>query len=164
MRRWPIHESVPSFSPKPANEVVGAKASIYQWPTTRLTGPISPICDWYVQYLLAGANRTVFNRHRRGLQPWRCHLSTYHSPNFPTNRGGGGGGTATTTFHGGKSGRGAAILASEAGGPSHGRTGEVTACLSSCEREWSGKGERNGGRRFWTRSTRDRGKKGGGSG
>jgi hypothetical protein len=32
-----------------------------------------------------GANRTVFNRHRRGLQHWKCRLSTYHSPTFPTN-------------------------------------------------------------------------------
>jgi hypothetical protein len=68
-RRWPIRGSVPSFSHEPANEAVEAKPSIYQRPTTRLTGPISPVCDWYVQYLLAGANRTVLNRHRRGLQP-----------------------------------------------------------------------------------------------
>jgi hypothetical protein len=33
----------------------------------QLTGPISPACDRYVQYLLAGANRTVLNRPRRGL-------------------------------------------------------------------------------------------------
>jgi hypothetical protein len=43
----------------------------------QLTGPISPACDRYVQNLLAGANRTVLNRHRRGLQPWRCRLATY---------------------------------------------------------------------------------------
>jgi hypothetical protein len=35
----------------------------------QLTGLISPSCDQYVQYLHAGANRTVLNRHRRGLQP-----------------------------------------------------------------------------------------------
>jgi hypothetical protein len=68
-RRWPIRGSVPSFSHEPTNEAVEAKPSIYQRPTTRLTGPISPVCDWYVQYLLAGANRTVLNRHRRGIQP-----------------------------------------------------------------------------------------------
>jgi hypothetical protein len=84
-RRWPIYGSVPSFSPEPANEAVGAKPSIYQWPTTRLTGPISPVCDRYIQYLLAGANRTVLNRHRWGLQPSRCWLSTYHSPTFSTS-------------------------------------------------------------------------------
>jgi hypothetical protein len=83
-RCWPIRGSVPSFSPEPANEAVGAKPSIYQQPATRLTRPISPVCDRYVQYLLVGANRTVLNRHRRGLQPWRCRLSMYHSPTFPT--------------------------------------------------------------------------------
>jgi hypothetical protein len=84
VHRWPIRRSVPSFSPEPANETVGAKPSIYRQPATRLTGPITPVCDRYVQYLLAGANRTVLNRHRRGLQPWRCRHSTYHSPTFPT--------------------------------------------------------------------------------
>jgi hypothetical protein len=42
-RRWSIRGSVPSFSPEPANEAVGVKSSIYQWLTTMLTGPISPI-------------------------------------------------------------------------------------------------------------------------
>jgi hypothetical protein len=82
-RRWPIHGSVPSFSPELANEAVGAKPIIYRRPATRLTSPISPTCDWYIQYLLVWANRTVVNRHRRGLEPWRCRLSMYHSPTFP---------------------------------------------------------------------------------
>jgi hypothetical protein len=64
--RWPIRRSIPSFSLEPANEAVGTKPSIYQWLATRLTGPISPVCDRYVQYLLTGANRTVLNRHRGG--------------------------------------------------------------------------------------------------
>jgi hypothetical protein len=34
----------------------------------QLTGPISPACDRYVQYLLTGANPSVLNRHMRGLQ------------------------------------------------------------------------------------------------
>jgi hypothetical protein len=51
--------------------------------TTRLTRLISPACDRYVQYLLAGANRTILNRHRRGLQPWRCRLATYPLPDLP---------------------------------------------------------------------------------
>jgi hypothetical protein len=38
----------------------------------QLTEPISPACDRYVQYLLARANRMVLNRHRRGVQSWRC--------------------------------------------------------------------------------------------
>jgi hypothetical protein len=55
----------------------GRKPSSWRWPTTRFTGPISPACDQYVQYLLTGADRTVLNWHRRGLQPWRCQLATY---------------------------------------------------------------------------------------
>jgi hypothetical protein len=84
-RRWSILGSVPIFSPEPANEAVGVKPSIYQRPATRLTGPITPVCDRYVPYLLAGANQTVLNRHRRGLQSWRCQLATYHSQTFPTS-------------------------------------------------------------------------------
>jgi hypothetical protein len=63
----------------------GHKPSSCQWPPTRLTGPISPTCDRYIQYLLAGANPSVLNRHRRWLQPWRCQLTTYYSPTFPTS-------------------------------------------------------------------------------
>jgi hypothetical protein len=83
--RWLIHGSVPIFSPEPTNEAVEAKSSIYQRPNTRLTGPITPVCNRYVQYLLAGANQMVLNRHSRGLQPWRCRLFTYHSPTFLTS-------------------------------------------------------------------------------
>jgi hypothetical protein len=85
VRRWPIHGSVPSFSPEPANEAVGTKASIYRRPATRLTRPITPVCDRYVQYLLAGANRTILNWHRQGLQSWRCRLCMHHSPTFSTS-------------------------------------------------------------------------------
>jgi hypothetical protein len=85
VRRWPIRGSVPIFSPDLANEAVGAKPSIYQWLATRLTGPISPVCDLYIQYLLAWANPSVLNRHRWGLYPWRCRLSTYHSSTFLTS-------------------------------------------------------------------------------
>jgi hypothetical protein len=61
----------------------GHKPSSWWWPTTRFTGPITPACDWYVQYLLMGANRTILNRHRRGLQPWRCRIATYPLPDLP---------------------------------------------------------------------------------
>jgi hypothetical protein len=61
----------------------GRKPSPWQWPTTRFTGPISPAYDRYVQYLLTGANQTILNRHRRGLQPWRCRLAIYPLPDFP---------------------------------------------------------------------------------
>jgi hypothetical protein len=63
----------------------GEKSSFSWHPTTRLTGPISPACNRYVQYLLAGVNPSVLNRHRQGLQPWMCWLATYHSPTFPTS-------------------------------------------------------------------------------
>jgi hypothetical protein len=46
----------------------------------QLTGPISPACDRYVQYLLVGANPSVHNRHKWWLQPWRYRLATYPLP------------------------------------------------------------------------------------
>jgi hypothetical protein len=52
---WPIRGFVASFSPTTASEAVG-KSQFCQWQATRLTGPISPACDQYVQYLLVGAN------------------------------------------------------------------------------------------------------------
>jgi hypothetical protein len=58
------------------------KPNIHQQQATRFTGPISPACDRYVQYLLTGANRTVLNRHRWVLQPWRCRLVTYPLPDL----------------------------------------------------------------------------------
>jgi hypothetical protein len=82
---WLTHGSIPSFSPKPTNEAVVVKPNINRWHATRLTRPISPVCNQYVQYLLAGANPSIINRHRRGLQPWRCRLSTYHSLTFLTS-------------------------------------------------------------------------------
>jgi hypothetical protein len=44
-----------------------------------------PACDRYVQCLLAEANPSVLNRHRRGLHLWMCRFSTYHSLTFPTD-------------------------------------------------------------------------------
>jgi hypothetical protein len=61
------------------------KLSFCRWRSTRLTEPISPACDRYVQYMLAGANPSVLNWHSRRLQPWRCRLFTYHSLTFPTS-------------------------------------------------------------------------------
>jgi hypothetical protein len=45
----------------------------------RFTGPISPACDQYVQYLLVIANPSVRNRHIWGLQSWRSRLP-HHTP------------------------------------------------------------------------------------
>jgi hypothetical protein len=55
-------------------EVVGLSQSFCRQQVTRLTVPIWPVCDRYVQYFLADANPSVLNRHRWGLQP----------PNGPT--------------------------------------------------------------------------------
>jgi hypothetical protein len=76
------YRSVPSFSPTTGKEQWGKVNSCWQL-TIRLIGPISPACDRYVQYLLAGGNRTVLNRHRRGLQPSKCRLATYPLPDLP---------------------------------------------------------------------------------
>jgi hypothetical protein len=81
---WPIHGSVPSFSPKPANEAVGEKSSIYQRLATRLTGHISPACNRYVQYLLTGTNPSVLNRHRWGYHIENLGIATTLSPPFPS--------------------------------------------------------------------------------
>jgi hypothetical protein len=63
----------------------GHKPSSWRWPTTRFTGPISSSCDWYIQYLLMGANRTVPNRHRWGYNHGGPSLPDTHSPTFPTS-------------------------------------------------------------------------------
>jgi hypothetical protein len=64
----------------------GGKKSSFCWqPATRLTGPTSPTCDQYDQYLLMWDNLLILNWHRRGLQPWRCLLFKSHSSTFPTD-------------------------------------------------------------------------------
>jgi hypothetical protein len=44
----------------------------------RLLGLLGP----YHQHAIGTFNTCS---QRRGLQPWRCRLATYHSPTFPTN-------------------------------------------------------------------------------
>jgi hypothetical protein len=56
----------------------------YQWPTTRLTGPINTNMRSVRSILARGGQPIVLNRRRQGLQPWRCQLFTYHSPTIPT--------------------------------------------------------------------------------
>jgi hypothetical protein len=53
------------------------KSNIHQQQANRFTWPISPACDRYVQYLLMGANQTVLNRHRQGLQPSQLVVSPF---------------------------------------------------------------------------------------
>jgi hypothetical protein len=90
-RRAPdtIHSTtaIRSAGPYPASlpqqpKSTGEKSSSCWQPTTRLIRPISPACDRYVQYLIAGANLTVLNRHRWELQSWRCRLVTYPLSNL----------------------------------------------------------------------------------
>jgi hypothetical protein len=45
----------------------------------RFTGPITPACDQYVQYLLTGTNSSVLNRHRRGYNLGGAGFP-HHSP------------------------------------------------------------------------------------
>jgi hypothetical protein len=63
----------------------GGNATLCRQPATRFTELISLACDRYVQYLFMGGNTSVLNQHKRGLQSWRCWLSTYHSPAFLTS-------------------------------------------------------------------------------
>jgi hypothetical protein len=82
---WPIHGSVPSFSPKTTIEAVGAKPTFCWRPATRLIGPISPTCDRHIQYLLVGVNPSVLNRHRRGYNLGGAGFPPSHSLIFPTD-------------------------------------------------------------------------------
>jgi hypothetical protein len=77
-----VHTQLLSHNRQWSNE---KKLSFCWHLTTRPTGPISPACDRYVQYLLVRVNPSVLNRHRWEIQPWRCRLATYHSPTFPTS-------------------------------------------------------------------------------
>jgi hypothetical protein len=61
------------------------KPSFCWWQAIRFTGLISPVCDQYVQYFLTGANPSVLNRHRLGLQPYRCRFAT-PLPDLPNRR------------------------------------------------------------------------------
>jgi hypothetical protein len=61
------------------------KSSFYWQPTPRLTGPINTSMGLVRSILTRRVNSSVLNQHRRGLQPWRCQLSTYHSSTFLTD-------------------------------------------------------------------------------
>jgi hypothetical protein len=60
------------------------KPNIYRQQATRLTMPISPTCDRYVQYFLIGTNTSVINRHRRELPHRNFGIATTLSPPFPS--------------------------------------------------------------------------------
>jgi hypothetical protein len=75
----------PSFSPNIVIEAAMKAKHLLMNKLHQFTGPITPACDRYVQYLLVGANPSILNRHNRGLEAWRYRLSTYHSLTFPTS-------------------------------------------------------------------------------
>jgi hypothetical protein len=64
---WVIHRSATQFVSQDNhwsnNESQASVDNRLQW----FTGPITPACNRYVQYLLAGANPSVLNQHRRRL-------------------------------------------------------------------------------------------------
>jgi hypothetical protein len=74
-----------SFSPNIVIEAVMKVKHLLMNKLYWFTWPITPACDRYVQYLLVRVNPSVLNLHRRRLQPWRCRLSTYHSPTLLTD-------------------------------------------------------------------------------
>jgi hypothetical protein len=63
----------------------GEKSSYCWQPTTRLTGPISPACDRYVQYLLAGPTERFVIDTGGGNKLGGAGLPHTHSPTFPTS-------------------------------------------------------------------------------
>jgi hypothetical protein len=75
----------PIFSPNTSIEVVMKAKHPLMNKLHQFNRSITPACDRYVQYLLAGANPSVLTRHQRGLQPWRCQLATSHYSTFPTD-------------------------------------------------------------------------------
>jgi hypothetical protein len=81
---WPAGSTSVSL-PNTTIEAVCLSQTSVDEQAIRLTRPISPAYDQYIQYLLTGANPLVLNWLRQGLQSWRCRLSISHSPTFPTD-------------------------------------------------------------------------------
>jgi hypothetical protein len=69
----------PSFFPNIAIEAVMKANHLLMNELLRFTRPITPACDWYVQYLLAGTNRSVLNWHSEGYNLEGAGLP-YHTP------------------------------------------------------------------------------------
>jgi hypothetical protein len=82
---WVVHRSATQFlsqhSHQSSNESQTSIDNMLHW----FTGPINTSMRSVRSILAHGANSSVLNRHRLGLQPWRCRLATYHSPTFPTD-------------------------------------------------------------------------------
>jgi hypothetical protein len=82
---WPIHRSATQFLSQDNHWSSNESQTSVDNKLHQFTGPITPVCDRYVQYLFIGSNPSALNWHRRGLQPWRCQLFTYHSLTLPTS-------------------------------------------------------------------------------
>jgi hypothetical protein len=74
----------PSFSPNIASEAVMKAKHLLTNKLHRFTGPITPACDQYAQYLLTGTNLSVLNWHRRWLPHRNLEIATTLSPQFPS--------------------------------------------------------------------------------
>jgi hypothetical protein len=82
---WAVRGTRLYFSPNTTIEAVCLSQTSIDERATRVTGTISPVCDQYVQYLLAGANSSVLNRHRRGYNLAGASLPT-PLPDHPNRR------------------------------------------------------------------------------
>jgi hypothetical protein len=82
---WALHGTRLYFSPNTAIEAVRLSQTSIDEQATSLTGPRSPACDQYVQYLLIGANPSILNRHRWGATTLQMSACQHHSPTFSTN-------------------------------------------------------------------------------
>jgi hypothetical protein len=82
---WLIHMSTTQFFSQDNHRSSNKSQTPINNRLHQFTEPITPACHRYIQYLLTGANLSVLNRHRRGLQSWRCRLAISHSPTFSTD-------------------------------------------------------------------------------
>jgi hypothetical protein len=80
---WSMGRYPPSLPQQPKSS--GEKSSSCWQPTTRLTGPISPACDRYVQYLLAGPTKRSLIDIGGGYNLEGADLPHTHSPTIPTS-------------------------------------------------------------------------------
>jgi hypothetical protein len=60
------------------------KPSFCRWQDTRLTEPISPACDQYIQYLLTSTNSSVLNWYKREIPHRILRIAKALSPPFPS--------------------------------------------------------------------------------
>jgi hypothetical protein len=63
----------------------GHKPSSCRRPITRFTRPISPVCDWYIQYLLTGPTHQSLTDTGGDNNHGGVGLPHTHSPTFPTS-------------------------------------------------------------------------------